>query len=316
MKNESAHDKESLGQLLRRTRTEQGLSFEEAVDSTKISPNNLRALEEDDYANLPADAFVNGFYGIYARYLSLDPEDIRNRYNQQKKLLPKKTGKRPPTPGQLALQTSSMAEPPSVASHSVIGLSLLALIIIGISVCWYLSWNPATYLSLKLRGITGQAPVTAQTGAVAPSPETSPAASSSPALPDALPAAVPYPDPAESSGKKGNGAIVPESGTFIEPKAAESASTGTPSAPDPNTYILKASFKEPTKLTVKVDDNPPEHLNFEAGAVRSWNAGKSIVITLPAGTSTALTLNDLPLALPKKPAGEEMTISIPEYLLE
>ena len=312
MKNESAHDKESLGQFLRRTRTEQGLSFEEAVDSTKISPNNLQALEEDDYANLPADAFVNGFYGIYARYLSLDPEDIRNRYNQQKKLLPKKTGKRSPTPGQLAMQTSSMAEPPSVASHSVIGLSLLALIIIGISVCWYNSWNPATYLSLKLRGVTGQAPVTEQAEAVAPSPETSPAASSSPALP----VAVPDPGPGDNSGKTGNGALAPESGTFIEPKAADGVSIGTPAATGPNTYILKASFKEPTKLTVKVDDNPPEHLTLEAGAVQSWNADKSIVITLPAGTSTSLTLNDLPLALPKKPAGEEMTISIPEYLLE
>lgn len=316
MKNESAHDKESLGQFLRRTRTEQGLSFEEAVESTKISPNNLKALEEDDYANLPADAFVNGFYGIYARYLSLDPEDIRNRYNQQKRLLPKKSGKRPPTPGQLALQTSSMAEPPSVTSHSVIGLSLLIMIIAGIAVCWYFSWNPATYLSLKLRGITGEDPVSEQTGTMVPPPEASPAASSPQAAPDAPPAATPVPAPTADNGKTAGGTLAPARETFIEPNAAAPTSIVGPAAAGPNAYILKASFKEATKLTVKVDDNPPEHLTLEAGAVRSWNAGKSIVITLPAGTGTSLTLNDLPLALPKKPAGEEMTISIPEYLLE
>ncbi|KAB2888188.1 MAG: hypothetical protein F9K32_17450 [Desulfobulbaceae bacterium] len=209
-----------------------------------------------------------------------------------------------------------MAEPPSVTSHSVIGLSLLILIIVGIAVCWYFSWNPATYLSLKLRGITGEVPVTEQTGTMVPSPETSPAVSSPPAAPDTPPAAAPVPAPTADNGKTAGGTLAPPREAFIEPNAAGDTSIVGPAAAGPNAYVLKASFKEPTKLTVKVDDNPPEQLSFEAGAVRSWNAAKSIVITLPAGTGTSLTLNDLPLALPKKPAGEEMTISIPEYLLE
>jgi hypothetical protein len=86
--------------------------------------------------------------------------------------------------------------------------------------------------------------------------------------------------------------------------------------PVPATYTLKATFKEATRLTVKIDDQPAEHLNFTAGAVQSWDAGKSIVITLPAGTGTALTLNNLPLTLPKKAAGEEITVSIPQSLSE
>ena len=81
-------------------------------------------------------------------------------------------------------------------------------------------------------------------------------------------------------------------------------------------YVLKASFTENTRLTVKIDDKEAEHLNFPAGATQTWNAGKSIVISLPSATSAMLTLNDLPLALPKKPAGQEITISLPEFLLQ
>ena len=316
MKNESTHDRESLGQLLRRTRTEQGLSFEEAVESTKISPNNLRALEEDDYANLPAEAFVNGFYGIYARYLALDPEEIRQRYNQQKKLLPKKTGKRSPTPGQLAIQTSSMAEPPSVASHSVIGLSVLALIAIGIAICWYFSWNPATYLSQKLRGVTEQPAATDGQPVPEASAPATPAADMSPQVP----ATSPPPAASAPAGSSGEGNAVQEELAPNSPAtgtaATASPAPATAAAPAANAYTLKASFKEPTRLTIKIDDKPAEQLSFTAGAVQSWNAGKSIVISLPAGSGASLTLNDLPLTLPKKAAGEEMTISIPEYLLE
>jgi cytoskeletal protein RodZ len=319
MKNESAHDRESLGQFLRRTRKEQGLSFEEAVESTKISPNNLRALEEDDYANLPADAFVNGFYGIYARYLSLDPEEIRNRYNQQKKLLPKKANKRSPTPGQLAIQTSSMAEPPSVASHSVIGLSFLALIVLGIAICWYFSWNPATYLSQKLRGVTEQPLATDEQPVPATSARETPVSDSSQQAPAvALPPAAPapaQPSPA-TEGTAVQEELAPNNPATAGQVATASPAPVTAAAPGASAYILKASFKEPTKLTIKIDDKPAEHLSFTAGAVQSWSAGKSIVISLPAGTGASLTLNDLPLTLPKKSTGEEMTISIPEYLLE
>ena len=83
------NEQESLGAFLRRTREERGVTFEELVESTKISPNNLKALEEDDYTRLPADAFVRGFYGIYAKFFDLDPVEIRERYSQQRKNMAK-----------------------------------------------------------------------------------------------------------------------------------------------------------------------------------------------------------------------------------
>jgi cytoskeletal protein RodZ len=330
------------------------VSFDEAVEATKISPNNLRALEEDDYGNLPADAFVRGFYGIYAKFLSLDADEIRNRYSQQRKNLPRKNTYQPPTPTQLAIETSSMAERPSVTSHSLVGLSLLVIFVVGAAVCWYLSWNPATYISQKLRGVPEPAQVSTQPASPVAQPEAQPAKDAAtstvatvppPAAPaenaekpaleaggagkavteelaQEKPAVVPpivaiaTPGAVSTSQEKASAAPAGSTAGAVQQAPASAEKQAQPLAAASAVYILKASFKEATRLTVKVDDKPAEHVSFAAGTSQSWSANKSIVISLPSVTSATLTLNDLPLALPKKPAGQEVSISIPEYLLE
>jgi len=333
MKTQAENERETLGAFLRRTREGQGLTLEQAVDSTKISPNCLKALEEDDYANLPADAFVRGFYGIYARYLSLDPDEIRNRYHQQKKHQAKKDETNSPTPGELAMQTSSMAEPPSVTSYSVVGLSLLALLVFGIVACWYFSFNPFTYLSHTLRGAGGPVPIAGKPATTPPAtPDQSPTTSSS-LTPPSTPETTGTPAPQLPS--QGNTAStqpfppisVPQSSpagqeqaeaTGVQTAPPQTAAAGDQPGvlPGPATYTLKATFREATRMTVRIDGQPAQHLDFAAGAVHSWDAGKSIVISLPAGTGTALTLNNLPLTLPNKAAGEEITVTIPQGLSE
>ncbi len=330
--NISANEKESLGELLRRTREEQGIALEEIAEATKISLNNLKAIEADDYANLPAEVFVRGFCVIYAGHLSLDPEAIRERFNQQKLNMPRRSTKKVPTPSQIAFETNSMAERPAVASHSVIGLSLLAIIIIAAAVSWYLSWNPATFLSQKLRGSSTQNTVPPELNA--PTSKTDPPqtmgkgepVTTSPITVTPLPEKALSPEPAGikpivSVPPIIPGAIPPAGQEGME-KAPAPANVGPlpqiqpARPPETNTYILKASSKEATQITIKVDDNPAERFDLAAGQNRSWNAGKSIVITLPAGTGTTFTLNDIPFKLPNKPAGQDITVSIPEYLLE
>lgn len=322
------NEQESLGAYLRRTREERGVTFEEMVDSTKISPNNLKALEEDDYSRLPADAFVRGFYGIYAKYFALDPVEIRERYSQQRKNMARKSGLQPPAPIQSTNNTNSMAERPSIASHSLVGLTLLALFFVGAAICWFMSWNPATYISQKLRGVEEPLSVTTDPAKPAANAEVEPpvTATTSTVTPDTA-------GPAQQAGSideaaRGNTRVSEANNTPItsrtSPGGAQEVAVTPSAAPAPQTsaaavtdaYVLKASFTENTRLTVKIDDKEAEHLNFPAGATQTWNAGKSIVISLPSATSVMLTLNDLPLALPKKPAGQDITISLPEFLLQ
>ena len=62
----------SPGARLRRAREARGESVHEAAFAIKLSPRQIEALENDDFAALPGMAFVRGFARNYARYLGLD----------------------------------------------------------------------------------------------------------------------------------------------------------------------------------------------------------------------------------------------------
>lgn len=147
------HEDESLGQYLKRTRITLGYDIPQMVAETRISTSNLTAIEDDDYASLPADAFCRGFYAIYAKALGLDAEEIVGRYRAERGISPRKGGgvAHNPPAHKAAKQVGNMATPAGVSPLSTIGYVLLLLIILTGGVCWYFNINPATYLSEKLR---------------------------------------------------------------------------------------------------------------------------------------------------------------------
>jgi len=65
-----------LGGLLREAREKKGISLEQAETDTRIRHKFLAALETEDYAALPAPAYVRGFLKAYAAYLGLDPQQV------------------------------------------------------------------------------------------------------------------------------------------------------------------------------------------------------------------------------------------------
>lgn len=52
-------------------------------ETLKIKYSYLKALEEDDLKNLPAEVYVKAYLNSYARSLDLVPEEILNAYNLQ-----------------------------------------------------------------------------------------------------------------------------------------------------------------------------------------------------------------------------------------
>ncbi len=66
----------TIGETLRAARERRGLSLSEASRLTRIAPRFLVALEEDDYAALPAPVYARGFLRSYAALLGLDPEPL------------------------------------------------------------------------------------------------------------------------------------------------------------------------------------------------------------------------------------------------
>jgi flagellar biosynthesis protein FlhG len=73
-------DTEFTGPLLRKVRESQGIELSEIASRTKISRSHLSALEEEDYADLPAIVYVRGFVTELAKYLRLDPAQVQRTY--------------------------------------------------------------------------------------------------------------------------------------------------------------------------------------------------------------------------------------------
>jgi cytoskeletal protein RodZ len=120
---------------------------------TKISSKSLQAMEENNFANLPAEAFARGFYTLYAKCLALDGEEILKMYMQQRPSQQRSGALRSLPRTKLAQEVETMAERPAFKPFSFFGLVLLLLLFFGGFLCWYFSWNPATYLSQKLRSL-------------------------------------------------------------------------------------------------------------------------------------------------------------------
>ncbi|MGA7926884.1 MAG: RodZ domain-containing protein [Candidatus Sulfotelmatobacter sp.] len=97
----------AFGEKLRKQREQRGLELDAISNTTKISTRMLRALEDEQFDQLPGGVFNKGFVRAYARQVGLDEEEIvadyltalRESQIQQRSILPDfraSAGKLPP----------------------------------------------------------------------------------------------------------------------------------------------------------------------------------------------------------------------------
>ncbi len=144
-------ENESLGMLLRKLRLERSLDISDVAAETKIPPATIRAMEADDYSSLPALAFARGFYAIYSELLSLDQEEIVERFLSDYQQADFKGKTDDASTSLQGKQIGSMAERPTHFLRTAIGITVLAIILIGAGICWYAGYNPANHISQWLR---------------------------------------------------------------------------------------------------------------------------------------------------------------------
>lgn len=143
---------ESLGEFLLRHRKEKKLTIEDVVAETRIPVTTLNAMEADHFEELPAEAFARGFYSLLAKHLELDTEDILERYTNERGNRSRSQKARPSLKQEK--QVNTMAARPSIlAPGPFLGLTLALLALTVAGLCWHFSWNPATFLSEKLRNL-------------------------------------------------------------------------------------------------------------------------------------------------------------------
>jgi len=69
-----------LGTDLRSAREQAGLTLSDLATRTRIPPRTLRAIEENDFSNIPPGIFARSFIRTYAREVGVDPEEAVAQY--------------------------------------------------------------------------------------------------------------------------------------------------------------------------------------------------------------------------------------------
>lgn len=72
-----------IGNSLREARVRRGIDFAQAEVATKIRGKYLRALEDEQFALLPAQTYVKGFLRTYAEFLGLDGQLYVDEFNSR-----------------------------------------------------------------------------------------------------------------------------------------------------------------------------------------------------------------------------------------
>jgi len=115
------------GQLLQSTRTELGLSTREISEELRLSPNQIRALEEEDYDSLPGSTYVRGYLKSYARLINLSEEEVLKAYDVS-------------TAGDSDVEAVKLAVTNRVKGRDNATKGLVAvtlLVVVGLAVVWW-----------------------------------------------------------------------------------------------------------------------------------------------------------------------------------
>ncbi|HID02203.1 MAG TPA: hypothetical protein EYP18_03175 [Desulfobacterales bacterium] len=182
---------------------------------------------------------------------------------------------------------------------------MLVLLLIAFAVlCWFFSWNPAEYLSKKLRNLdTGISIQQTKQSLIHEEVIEEEPVADKPAVADPV-TVTDEPNNQESQ-------VSDEIITAIQAPVIDQTE-GQP--PVQTGYTLQGNFTAQTTVTVTLDGGLPKKFKIEPGQTKTWSAAQSITIDLPSTSGVSLILNDdIPITLP---TGKPAVISIPEYFFD
>jgi len=266
----------SPGSYLRQIRKEKDLSVEVVSEATKISIKNIRAIEEENYEELPADTFVRGLVTLYCNFLALDGSKIAAEFLAGRESSTPAAGRRIRVKKHLhssSLAPKKLAEPAHISS-ATIALILLAIIILSFTgFCLYTSWNPLSFLSQQTENI-----------------QTS------------MHEVFGHDEPGETDA---------ESTTLPTDAVSEKAATEQQLS-----YDLSAFFLQDSNVEIRIDNQKPIQETFKNGERADWNATNSLQVVFDKPEAAILKLNDMPLPFPEPKDDQLPTLLLPDDLLD
>jgi cytoskeleton protein RodZ len=246
---------ETVGQFLRKEREKRNVSLDAVAKVTRITKENLEALEKDDFQVISAPVFVRGFLRNYATFLGLDPKEVVGRYDSQTDLVPIPEEEEPPPP------------PPKEEKPIFKTLLFLSILLVGVVFSFY-------YYK-KSSGPTSPPPPSAE---VAPAPAPGIQPSPSKVTP--------------TKGKTSTRAIQPEKGKK-PPDKLQAATTSTPDIDQTKEKrnVLRAVALEKTWLRIIADDQQVSDVLLQPKETSTWTAHQKFDITIGNAGGVELFFN-------------------------
>lgn len=230
---------DAIGAQLRQAREERSLSLEEVAESTRITVQNLAAIEEDRFECFPNRVYARAFLRDYANFLGLDSQALLEQYEEARASTPE-----PPIAAKI----------PPRRTARLFGYTALVLVVVcGLAALAYVGW--------RLRG-----EYTEITKAGPSRPHSDKATD----LPEQAKAEPPVPEtPAEA----------PVDAPVTPPPAEPVPAAPTPSAPAaPDRLTLQISALETVWVSVLVDGQRVLYTTIPKGTTRVFEARKKIQI--------------------------------------
>jgi cytoskeletal protein RodZ len=268
----------SVGSKLQQARLSKQLSIEEAARVTRIRPDKLLDLEEDNYSNFPSMSYAKGFLLLYARFLGVDVREFADSLHSPNPVstddyeyLNAAASGPPPAPARRPYHFAPKRER-TLLPVAVFGL-LVGAIILGIYlwVSWERIGNPEDLADKRELSSTSEA---------------SPAISTLPAVPEEAAASAPTPVAAPP---------VPR----VPPRVIVQASPGPMISGAVQPHAIPAGTFDPTREVRRAEavfPTPPSHANASPSVAPAIGAAPEISMVVPVATPEAVKqLSILPI---------------------
>ena len=262
---------ETLGRFFQHAREQQGLSLDQIASQTRIQQRHLQALEEEDFASLPAKVFTKGFVRSYARSLGLDEDEALQLFLTASSSFYERT--------QQEQQHVQIKIEAAHRSRFNWNLVLILFLIIGGALYYLLpkqqeSPPPAVESDSPVPSQSIQEPHPSLSEPSDDIPPLAPVDSIPPPSPPAA-TAPPLPVPGIQPGL---------------PNVPASSLTQDSRGPG-GSLVLEIEATQLTWVVVQSDDQPPHEALLQPGQRSTWKAKKQYLLTLGNAAGVVIRLN-------------------------
>ncbi len=141
----------NIGKTLKEAREKKNLTIAKIYEHTRIHPEVLKALEDDDYSKISNPTYVKSFLKGYASYLGIDAGPIIEEYNKLKQIKQKK--QKQPEPQ----QEKTVKAPADLSGITKMAFFILKWLIILVLAVFGGRWAFNTFKVVKAKAVVAMA---------------------------------------------------------------------------------------------------------------------------------------------------------------